>query len=363
MASLTDKMAASAIGSSAPSKNKPAAGRPDAGDLDVSDEVSTSSAASARRESLTDHQKYPENIHHRVNALRHLYMESRRREHELQIANFKKEAETYKSLEKVWKKRLDIVTGAHEPTLEESRFSLDASDAPVQTAPNDGQQGVPKFWLVVLNYAAHTADMIHPQDVAALEFLRDVRVEYSESPLGFTLVFDFLPNPYFSNATLTRSYEYGTAVAPAQLYSSSNLMPKATAGTKIDWKAGKDLTKRVMLSKDAAGSAQKADSFFDFFAPTITDLGQIGQSLARGDDQELLENAEQAGLEYEIAIALRSRIVPRALLFYTGEADTEGVDDSEYSEDYSDTEESETAAGHELKEQDEESGGESGGKM
>ncbi|OQV15946.1 hypothetical protein BV898_09868 [Hypsibius exemplaris] len=344
MASLTDKMAASAIGSSAPSKNKPAAGRPDAGDPDVSDEVSTSSAASARRESLTDHQKYPENIHHRVNALRHLYMESRRREHELQIANFKKEAETYKSLEKVWKKRLDIVTGAHEPTLEESRFSLDASDAPVQTCAERRPAGC-------------------AEDVAALEFLRDVRVEYSESPLGFTLVFDFLPNPYFSNATLTRSYEYGTAVAPAQLYSSSNLMPKATAGTKIDWKAGKDLTKRVMLSKDAAGSAQKADSFFDFFAPPSPTWDRSARAWPGAMIRSCWKNAEQAGLEYEIAIALRSRIVPRALLFYTGEADTEGVDDSEYSEDYSDTEESETAAGHELKEQDEESGGESGGKM
>ena len=188
---------------------------------------------------------------------------------------------------------------------------------------------------MVLNYAAHTANMIHPQDVAALEFLRDIRVEYTEQPhLGFSLVFDFLPNPYFNNAALTRVYQYGVAVVPAQLYSSSNLMPTHTTGTAISWKAGKDLTKR---SVSPAGGEKKVDSFFDFFAPTITDLVTIGQCLAQEEDRELLERAEQAGIEYEIAIALRSRIVPRALLFYTGEADTEGVDDSDYSdeEDYS----------------------------
>ena len=187
----------------------------------------------------------------------------------------------------------------------------------------------------MLNYAAHTAGMIHPQDVAALEFLRDIRVEYTEQPyLGFALVFDFLPNPYFNNTTLTRVYQYSTDIVPAQLYSSSNLMPTHTTGTTVNWTAGKDLTKR-----NVNGSEKKVDSFFHYFAPTITDLTTIGQSLAQGDDRELLEQAEQAGLDYEIAIALRSRIVPRALLFYTGEADTEGVNYSDYSDDgeYSET--------------------------
>lgn len=229
---------------------------------------------------------------------------------------------------------------------------------------------------MVLNYAAHTSDMIHPQDVAALEFLRDIRVEYSDSPLGFTLVFDFLPNPYFTNTTLTRAYEYSTVVAPAQLYSTSNLMPKTTTGCRIAWKAGKDLTKcSVVPQAGAAGpsvSDKRVDSFFDFFAPDIMDLGQIGQSLARGDDQELLEKAEQAGVEYEIAIALRSRIVPRALLFYTGEADTDGVDDSDYSEeeedgedgeDYSETEEDESESSRRgFKQEDEEGEGKVDGK-
>ncbi|GAV06585.1 hypothetical protein RvY_16551-1 [Ramazzottius varieornatus] len=199
--------------------------------------------------------------------------------------------------------------------------------------------GIPKFWLVVLNYAAHTADMIHPQDVAALEFLKDVRVEYKDSPLAFTLIFESLPNPYFTNTTLTRYFEYGLDMSPAQLYSSSGLMPTKTEGCEIKWKEGKNLTKRGPAGGNVNSKDDKrVDSFFDFFTPAIVDLGKIGQMLAEGEDEDLMEKAEQAGIEYEIATALRTRIIPRALLFYTGEADTDGVDDSDYSGEYSESE-------------------------
>ena len=140
-------------------KEAKAGSRGEAGD--VSDEVSSVSSvgASVRQQKpgkeLEEPQRYPINIHRRINALRHLYMDTRKKEHDLQIANFKREAETYKSLEKVWKKRLDIVTGKYEPTGEEAKFRLDdersaGGNDPAEppTAPDDGQLGVPKFWLV-----------------------------------------------------------------------------------------------------------------------------------------------------------------------------------------------------------------------
>lgn len=153
-------------------------GRPDAGDVSSDNDAlsigagSTSSgggggttglvrraAVAADGRPPSEPQRYPINIHRRINALRHLYMDTRKREHDLQVRNFKREAETYKSLELVWKKRLEIITGQHEPTGEEGRFRLDdgndggpaAGEAAVQeppTAPDDGQLGVPKFWLV-----------------------------------------------------------------------------------------------------------------------------------------------------------------------------------------------------------------------
>ena len=129
---------------------------------DASDEVSSVGSSGEALdhqkkldEKLAEPQRYPVNIHRRINALRHLYMDTRKKEHDLQIANFKQEAETYKNLEAVWKKRLAIVTGKHEPTEEEAKFRMDAAESgggnePMEppTGPDDGQLGVPKFWLV-----------------------------------------------------------------------------------------------------------------------------------------------------------------------------------------------------------------------
>ena len=329
---------------------KPSTSRRDAGDVSDVSEHTSSAVSATGGDSMVERTSFPENIHKRLNALRHLHMETRQREVQLQTATFKLEAEHYRNLEHLYRKRLDIIIGKYEPSAEESKFAL-SPDANIPTAPDDGQLGVPKFWLVVLNYAAHTADMIHPQDVAALEYLKDIRVEYKDSPLGFTILFEFLPNPYFTNTILSRSFEYGLEMTPTQLYSSSGLMPTKTEGCDVKWKEGKDLTKRGPAGGNVnAKDDKRVDSFFDFFSPAIQDLSQIGQMLTEGDDEDLLEKAEQAGIEYEIATALRTRIVPRALLFYTGEADTEGVEDSDYSGEYS---ESEDEDGEGMSEEDE----------
>ncbi|XP_055351642.1 nucleosome assembly protein 1-like 1-A [Paramacrobiotus metropolitanus] len=308
--------------------------RHDAGDVSDTSEKTSSITSGNPGGSIAENEKYPENIHKCINALRNLHMEARRKEVESQVAAFRLEADTYRSLDKVWKKRAEFIAGKAVPTEQESKFSLTDKDIKPDTSPDDGQKGIPKFWMVVLNYAAHTADMIQPHDIAVLEFLKDVRIEYKDKPLGFGIAFEFAPNPFFGNTVLTRSYEYDTNLTPTQLYTSNGLMPTSTAGCKITWKEGKDVTKKS-ASGDGMKGSKKVDSFFDFFTPGITDLSKIGQMLAEEDSEDLMEKAEQAGVDYEIATGLRLRVVPRALLFYTGEADAEGVDDSDFSEDYS----------------------------
>lgn len=319
--------------------------RRDAGDLSDTSEKTSSITSGNRGENALEQQKYPENIYKCINALRNLHMESRKKEVDNQVAIFKMEADLHRSLEKVWKKRADFISGKAVPNEQESNFSLTDRDIQPDTAPDDGQKGIPKFWMVVLNYAAHTSDMIQAHDILVLEHLKDIRVEYKDKPLGFTLVFEFGTNPFFGNTVLTRSFEYDTNLPPAQLYTANGFMPTTTVGCAINWKEGKDVTKKQGASK----GGKKVDSFFDFFSPAIKDLNKIGQMLAEDEDEDLMEKAEQAGLDYEIATGLRLRIVPRALLFYTGEADTEGVEDSDYSEDYSfsdETDDDATGAKH-----------------
>lgn len=63
----------------------------------------------------------------------------------------------------------------------------------------------------------------------------------------------------------------------------------------------------------------KTDSFFNFFDPP------------KDDDEEMDdENKDLLNADFEIGQILRDRIIPRAVLYYTGEAHDE---DDEFDED------------------------------
>ena len=71
------------------------------------------------------------------------------------------------------------------------------------------------------------------------------------------------------------------------------------------------------------------DSFFQFFTPAVTDLTSLAQEVEDDDEaaaDELAEKAEQAEADFELASFIRTRVIPRALLFFTGDDD----DDTSY---------------------------------
>jgi len=73
----------------------------------------------------------------------------------------------------------------------------------------------------------------------------------------------------------------------------------------------------------------KNDSFFNFFDPPVVPDG--GEESLDDETRELL-NAD-----FEIGQILRDRILPRAVLYYTGEAQ----DDEDYDEDEDEEEDDE----------------------
>lgn len=103
----------------------------------------------------------------------------------------------------------------------------------------------------------------------------------------------------------------------------------------INWNKGKNLTIKTIKKKQkhkARGAVRTitkqvpADSFFNFFNPPILEDGKEDI-----DIENILEH------DYEIGHFLRSRIIPKALLYYTGElVDTE---DEEYDEEEEEEEE------------------------
>merc|ERR1712048_1417994 len=110
-------------------------------------------------------------------------------------------------------------------------------------------------------------------------------------------------------------------------------------GCPIDWQKGKNLTVKQVKKKQkhkSKGSVRtitkqvKADSFFNFFDPPA--VPDDPNAEVDEDTQALLT------ADFEIGHYIRERIVPRAVLFFTGEA---LEDESDFEEEEGDSEDDE----------------------
>merc|ERR1712066_1087447 len=252
-------------------------------------------------------------------------------------------------------KRVNITKGDHEPTEDECEWPSDSEDEEEQTLAKEVNEkakleeekkkeeedknvtGVPQFWLTIFKNVEMIADMVQEADEPALETLYDVTVTFTEkNPMGFTLYFHFSPNDYFSNEVLTKTYELKCEPQEDDPFSFEGPEIIKCTGCTIDWKKGKNLTVKQVKKKQkhkSKGSVRtitkqvKADSFFNFFdPPTVPDdpNAEVDE-----DTQALLT------VDFEIGHYIRERIVPRAVLFFTGEA-LEDESDVEEEDDDSD---------------------------
>lgn len=161
-------------------------------------------------------------------------------------------------------------------------------------------------------------------DEPILASLTDVECSVSEgSPMTFTLTFKFAPNDFFSNAALTKTYTLTCAIDAKDPFAFDGPEIVACTGSRIEWKAKeKNVTVKQIKKKQKhkqKGNTRfvtkevKADSFFNFFDPPAhspdTDLDELD------DDTRDLLNAD-----FELGQILRDRVVPRAVLYFTGEA-------------------------------------------
>ncbi|RXG56055.1 Nucleosome assembly protein 1-like 1 [Armadillidium vulgare] len=281
----------------------------------------------------TDYKSLPECIKRRVRALKAL---------QLKIKNDK----IRKSL---LEKRLSILSGEYEPTDEECDYLSDdlnesknqikiEKDKNFYSFPiyNENVKGIPGFWLTVFKNSSILEETIHERDEPVLSHLEDIKVKLHESPTGFTLEFHFSDNEYFTNKVLTKYYEL--SIEPNKDYPFGFDGPETvnSKGCKIDWKEGKNITQKTVKkikAKTARGSTIKtitrsvnSDSFFNFFSPPTA---PERDSSMDDTTHDLLTE------DFELGNYIKDRIVPRAVLYYTGDA----FDDED--EDYEDCEEEE----------------------
>jgi len=302
-------------------------------------------------------QSLPAPVKKRLKALKKIQFDSTKIESEFYKEVHSLECKYLEKFTPLFTKRNQITAGDYEPTEDECDWPSESEDEEESTLSKDVNEkakleeekkdedvkGVPQFWLTIFKNVEMISDMIQEADEKPLESLNDVTLTFSEkSPMGFTLHFHFGPNDYFTNTVLTKNYEL--KCEPEDLSFEGPEIIKCT-GCQIDWKPNKNITVKQIKKKQkhkAKGNIRtitkqvKADSFFNFFDPPA--VPDDPNAEVDEDTQALLT------VDFEIGHYIRERIVPRAVLFFTGEALDE---ESDYDEEEEEDEDDEDGSGSE----------------
>ncbi|KAK3103524.1 hypothetical protein FSP39_019850 [Pinctada imbricata] len=315
-------------------------------------------------------QSLPKSVKRRLKALKKLQSEAVKVEAEFYKEVHELECKYAARYTPLFEKRKEVVTGSKEPTDEEcdwpsddekdeeqlseemkNKANVEEKDKTENTENKDDEgadvKGVPGFWLTIFKNVDMLAEMVQDHDEPILQHLQDISVKFAEpSEMGFTLEFCFEPNDFFSNSMLTKHYTMKSEPDDDDPFSFEGPEIIKCKGCQIDWKKGKNVTVKIVKKKQkhkGRGTTRTVtktvqnDSFFNFFNPP-----QVP------DDEETEIDDEMEALlaaDFEIGHFIRERIVPRAVLYFTGEAlDTEddfdeegeeedGGEEAEYDED------------------------------
>lgn len=193
-------------------------------------------------------------------------------------------------------------------------------------------------------------ELLGEQDAEALSFLEDIEIR-AVGELGFSVVFLFKPNPFFTNTSLTRTFylTLDPTVSNEFIFDRSERYFDCLLifSTGINWNEGKNLCYKMVKKNQkhkASGQVrtivkkEPAATIFHFFEDVK-------------DGVEAEEAQEKSQFDYEIADIIKSQIVPFAVDWFTGKAAAEfgdsGYDSDEDDEDYSGDDESDDDSGSE----------------
>ncbi|KAK6109957.1 Nucleosome assembly protein (NAP) family protein [Brugia pahangi] len=293
----------------------------------------------------------PKSIKRRVQALKKLQVEGINVEAHFYERVHQLEVEFAPMFNALHVKRKAIITGTYEPTDDETNYpilhgytkeeieQMEKASAP---EPNHPTKGVPNFWLHLLKNVDHVCEMIHEHDEPVLQHLIDITCDVQTNPDSYTLTFHFEPNEYFTQTELKKFYTLQVAPDEDDIFDYDGPVIISAKGTEIDWKEGKNVTKKIIKKKQKKGGAAgrfitktvKADSFFNFFDPPLME----NKNETSGNDDDI-ETQELLQADFEIGQLFRDQIVPRAVLFYTKEAmDENEIFDYDADEDEDETE-------------------------
>uniref|UniRef100_A0A5F8H4E8 Nucleosome assembly protein 1 like 1 n=1 Tax=Monodelphis domestica TaxID=13616 RepID=A0A5F8H4E8_MONDO len=279
-----------------------------------------------------------------VNALKNLQVKCAQIEakfYEEVHALERKYAVLYRSL---FDKRSEIINAIYESTEEECEWKPDDDEEiseemkekaklekEKKDEENEDPKGIPEFWLTVFKNVDLLSDMVQQHDEPILKHLKDIKVNFSDAgqPMSFTLEFHFEPNEYFTNEVLMKTYRMRSEPDDSDPFSFDRPEIMSCTGCQVDWKKGKNVTLKTIKKKQkhkGRGTVRTVtktvsnDSFFNFFSPP-----EVPESGDLDDDAEAILAAD-----FEIGHFLRERIIPRSVLYFTGEKEADEENDPEY---------------------------------
>jgi len=222
--------------------------------------------------------------------------------------------------EQIFERRRKIIDGSCEPTELEKQINWSNISYP--------NNSLEHFWLTVLKNLDSYDYPIQPRDELCLKYLMDIRCILNPpntKSTSFTLEFHFLPsNPFFNETILTKNYSIRFELDDSNPYRSYD-GPEVDQchGCVITWRLDHNLTiqkRNKRIRNKITGQIRFVEveksikSFFNFFSPPPIPLDGIHQMT--DDDQLHLE------VDIEFGLLLKQRVLPRAILYYTGEAFT-----------------------------------------
>lgn len=216
---------------------------------------------------------------------------------------------------------------------------------------NTGTPAVSGFWVQAMQNHSAFQEEIEEWDSPVLEYVQDIVLENLDPEdlnKGFRLTFKFADNPFFENKTLWK--EYHTEEDSPYTGDINCIECKAS---KIEWKAGKDVTMEIVKKKSKGAkkkqAKEKKEPRNSFLRNFFTDLKQnepVPDDFDRERIRELCDDSEEEeddervmdnlmDVDYEMGCALRDNIVPFAVRWYTeeGEEDEEEEDSDEEEEE------------------------------
>jgi nucleosome assembly protein 1-like 1 len=194
--------------------------------------------------------------------------------------------------------------------------------------------GVAGFWFRAMLNHANVARLIQEKDRPILMHLIDIQCNLHAQGYGYELVFVFEKNDYFTNTELKKSFTM----------SKQNVIEKCE-GTDINWKDGRDVTKKKIKKKSKSKKAPtktvtktvEQESFFNFFKtlamPTVEQITGEGKGEKTHDDQDEEEKdmGEKMDIDYDMGNEFKDQLIPLALEYYMEVIQDDAEDDEDGS--------------------------------